>query len=187
MTREEFFDWAEAQDGRYEFDGFQPVAMTGGTNNHGIIADNIRFELKRRLRGGPCARIGPDGGGVATAGNKVRYPEATVSCSRIPGQEHLIPNPVVVFEVVSPSSVRTDQVLKLREYHAVPSIKRYVVIEQTGIALIVHSRQQEEPWTTAALLDGDVLVLSEIGIEIPVAEIYDGVVFDGQQDAEPTG
>jgi hypothetical protein len=35
MTQEEFLAWAEAQEERYEFDGFQPVAMTGGTNNHG--------------------------------------------------------------------------------------------------------------------------------------------------------
>ena len=42
MTQEEFFDWAERQDGRWWFDGFQPVGMVGGTNDHGTIADNIR-------------------------------------------------------------------------------------------------------------------------------------------------
>lgn len=187
MTREEFFLWAERQEKRHEFDGSRPIAMTGGTNEHGIIADNIRFELMSRLRGGPCRSMSSDGGGVATLGNRVRYPEATVTCSPVPGTERLIPDPVVVFEVVSPSSVRTDQVVKLREYHAVLSIKRYVLVEQDGIALTVHARTGTEPWATAPLVDGDTLALPEIGIEIPAAALYEGVALDeATAPSEPT-
>ena len=147
--------------------------------NHDMIANNIRFELTRKLRGGPCRPLGPNAG-VATTGNKVRYPEAVVTCSEIAGRDRLVPNPVIVFEVVSPSSVRTDQVIKLREYYAVPSVKRYVVVEQDGAALTVHARQQDEPWTTTPLVAGDVLALPEIGIELPVDALYDGVRFEGQ-------
>ena len=178
MTREEFFAWAEAQEGRFEFDGIQPVAMTGGSNRHGLIADNLRLELGLRLRGSRCRSMGSDGGGVATIGNRVRYPEAAVTCSPIPELERLVPEPVVVLEVVSPSSARIDQVLRLREYHAVPTITRYVLVEQGGAALTVHARQHDEPWTTAALIAGDVLALPEIGIEIPVDALYDGVRFE---------
>ncbi len=178
MTQEEFFVWAEGQEGRYEFDGTQPVAMTGGTNNHGLIAGNLYFQLKSRLRGGPCVPMLAAGGGVATIGSKVRYPKAVVTCSRVPGEERLIPNPVVVFEVVSPSSVRTDEVIKLLEYQAVLSIKRYVLIEQRKILVTVHSRQHDEPWNTTVLVEHDVLGLPEIGIEIPVADLYDGIVLD---------
>ncbi len=174
MTRQEFFDWAQAHDGRYEFDGCQPVAMVGGTNIHGIIAGNVFFELRLRLGGGPCMPMGTEGGGVATTDERVRYPDVSVTCSQIPSGERLLPNPVVVFEVVSPSSVRTDQGLKLREYHAVPTIKRYVLIEQTGIMVTVHSRQRAEPWTTTVLTDGDVLATPEIGIEVPIAAFYAG-------------
>lgn len=45
MTQEEFFDWAEAQEGRYEFDGFQPVALVGESGNHARIIRNINFQL----------------------------------------------------------------------------------------------------------------------------------------------
>ena len=108
----------------------------------------------------------------------MRYPEAVVTCSRIAGDERLVPDPVVVFEVVSPSSVRTDQVIKLPEYQAVLSIKRYVLIERREILVTVHSRQYDEPWSTTALVGGDVLGLPEIGIRVPVADLYDGVVLD---------
>ena len=50
MTREGFFAWAEVQDGQYESDGIGPVAAVGCTNNHGILAGNIRFESKPQLR-----------------------------------------------------------------------------------------------------------------------------------------
>ena len=178
MTQEEFFVWAEGQEGRYEFDGIQPVAMTGGTNNHGLIAGNLYFQLKSRLRGGPCVPMLPAGGGVATIGNKVRYPEAVVTCSRVPGEERLVPDPVVVFEIISPSSVRTDEVVKLLEYQTVLSIKRYVLIEQREILVTVHSRQYDEPWDATVLAESDVVHMPEIGIEVPVADLYDGIVFD---------
>ena len=183
MTQEEFFAWAERQDGRYWFDGLQPVAMVGGTMAHSLIADNIRAELKQRLRGGPCRSISPEGGGVRTVGNRIRYPEATVTCSPFSNSDRLTPNPVIVFEVISQSTRRVDEVFKLREYHAVPSIRRYVLAEQTGMALTVHSRQGDEPWSTVVIGEGDTLPLPEVGIELPVAAIYDGVMFDSEGEA----
>ena len=182
MTREAFLLWAESQDRRYEFDGFQPVAMTNGTNNHGTISNNLNVELTLLLRGSPCRSMPPEGGGVATMGSKVRSPEATVTCSKVRGQDRLIPNPVIVFEVISESTRRIDLIDKLREYHAVPSIKRYVVIEQTGVAVTVHSRQGDEPWATMPYGVGGILDLPEIGIQLPVDLLYRDVDFDQEQN-----
>jgi hypothetical protein len=55
-TQEQFFSWAASQEGRYEFDGFLPVAMTGGTVNHSRIVRNVLRGLDTRLRGGPASR-----------------------------------------------------------------------------------------------------------------------------------
>ena len=137
--------WAEAQDGRHEFDGLQPVPMGGGTNNHGRIACNLLVALHLGLRGSPCEAFGSDAGGVATTANKVRHPEATVTCSEAPGTTRLIPDPVVAFEVMSPSPAGIGRGVKLREYQAIPSIRRYVLIEQDSIAFTVHARHDAEP------------------------------------------
>jgi len=107
MTREEFFAWAQARDTRYEFDGYEPVAMTGGTANHSQITQNILVALRSRLHGGDCRPLGPDAG-VATVGDTVRYPDALVTCAKIRGDAQIIPGVVVVFEVLSPTSGRTD-------------------------------------------------------------------------------
>jgi Uma2 family endonuclease len=172
MTRDAFFVWAEAQPERYEFDGFQPVAMTGGDLRHSRLIRNISFQLVSRLAGKPCEPLGPDAG-VATVGDSVRYPDAVVTCSPFNDRDRLVPNPVVVFEVVSASSVRTDRVVKLREYQAVPSIRRYVIVEPDAVAVTVFARDHEgEAFRATGLAEDDVLPLPEIGIDLPVAAIY---------------
>ncbi len=87
-----------------------------------------------------------------------------------------MPGVVVVFEVLSPTSGRTDRIVKLREYRAVPSILRYVILEYTGIGLSVFERANgDEPWRATALTADDTLRMPEIGIEIPVTELYQEV------------
>lgn len=175
MTREQFFAWAESQGTRYEFDGFQPVAMTGGTANHNLIAQNLYFALRTRLRGSACRPMGPDAG-LATIGDAVRYPDALVTCTRPDGEARVVSGVVVVFEVLSPSSGRVDRIEKVREYAAVPSIRRYVILEHANVGLTVFERTQaQEMWRASTLMAGETLALPEIGIELPVSELYEDI------------
>jgi Uma2 family endonuclease len=173
MTRDEFFLWAEARDEPYEFDGFQPVAMTGGNLRHDLLTRNIARALDARLRGG-CRSFGPNAG-VRTIGDAVRYPDAVVTCSRFDQSAREVPDPVVVFEVLSPTSGHTDRIVKLLEYRAVPSIRRYIIVEYASAAVTVHARGAAgADWTTTALTADGILPLPEIGIEIPVADVFAG-------------
>ncbi len=175
MTREQFFQWAEAREGRWEFDGFQPVAMTGGTLDHSQIGASLLVALAVRLKGSGCGPLGSDAG-VATIDGAVRYPDALVTCAKAPGASRLAPGVVVVFEVVSPPSARVDRIDKLREYAAVPSILRYVILEQTSVGMSVFERRQgDAPWTATSLVEGETLRMPEIGIEVQVDEFYAGV------------
>ncbi len=179
-TQAQFFPWAEAQDTRYEFDGFQPVAMTGGNLDHSRVFGNLYTALKTRLRNGPCEPLGPDAG-IETVNKAVRYPDALVTCSKGDGKSRLVPGVVAVFEILSPNSGRVDRIVKVREYAAVPSIRRYVILESSSVGLMVMERQDPgEAWRTTVLAEGDVLRMPEIDIEIPVAEIYDGITFAGE-------
>ena len=175
MTREEFLDWAERQEERYEFDGREPVAMTGGSANHSNITLNIHGALRARLRGSACWTFGPDAG-VAVANGSIRYPDALVTCEAFPGQAKLIPGMVIVFEVVSPSSLHTDYIVKVREYQAVPSILRYVIAAQDSAGLaVLHRARAGDEWTATTLIAGETLAMPEIGIEVPVDEFYERV------------
>ena len=94
-----------------------------------------------------------------------------------------MPDPVVVFEVASPSSGQIDHAVKLREYRAVSSIRRYVIVDNTGPDITIHARTAGDlDWTSTALTEGEMLTLPEVGIEVPVDELFGGIAFDN-----PTG
>jgi Uma2 family endonuclease len=176
-TVEKFFAWAERQDGRYEFDGEQPVAMTGGTNRHATIISSLNVALGIRLRGTPCRQLGPEAG-LATIGNAIRYPDGLITCTKQVEETRIVEGAVIAFEGVSPTSVRTDHTLKVAEYAAVASMRRYVIIESAAPGLLVlHRHTGNDPWTAVALAAGDILKLPEVGIEVPVAELYEGLEF----------
>lgn len=178
-TLEQFLGWAGGQDGRYEFDGERPVAMTGGNARHSRITGNIHAALRSRLRGTACAHYGPDLG-VRTIGSKVRYPDALVTCVPFADTLQLAPDVQIIFEVLSPSSGQTDRIEKVREYAAIASMRRYVIVETRSPGLLVlHRRGADEPWTASALTADDTLLLPEIGAQIPVSELYEAVDFSG--------
>lgn len=184
-TQEQFFSWAERQDTRYEFDGFQPVAMTGGSNNASAIGVNLILALGNRLRGSGCRPLGPDAG-VETVDHAIRYPDALVTCSKFNGTDKSVPGVVVIFEVVgsTPDANRRDRITKVREYAAVSSIRRYVILESSGVGLTVMERSSpDQVWQTTVLTGEDILRMPEIDIEIPVAEIYEGIEFSDQDEA----
>jgi len=177
MTREAFFAWAEQQEARYEFDGFQPVPIGNVTVNHSLIANNIYRALHARLRGTGCSALGPKVG-ISTIGDTVRNPDALVTCSELTGSDYLVPGAIIVFEVLSTNSDRLDRIIKVREYGAVPNIRRYIIVESTSIGMTLLWRTEADHAFTAKIFtEADHLELPEVGISIPVAECYEGVEF----------
>src|SRR5574337_356136 len=102
-TLAEFLAWEEREPLRYEFDGFRPVAMTGGTLAHARIQRNLAFVITGRLRGKPCEFLGSDIK-VKTADDHVRYPDGFVVCSGGVNTSTIMTDPVIIFEVLSPST-----------------------------------------------------------------------------------
>ena len=111
MSRVAFLDWVEGQETRFEFDGAAPVAMVGGTVVHHRLQRRLMRLLGERLDGGPCEPFGPEAA-VATVGEGVRFPDAVVSCSRPAPKGRIVDGPVVVFEILSPSSAQVDRIVK---------------------------------------------------------------------------
>jgi Uma2 family endonuclease len=178
MTVDQFLVWEERQELRYEFDGLQPIAMTGGTAAHAAIQRNLIYALTRRLQDTPCQPYGSEL--KIRVADRIRYPEAFVVCTPVPPRTKVVTDPVVVFEVVSESSVTTDFVTKNAEYRATASVRRYVVLQQTKAAAAVFSRKGDD-WVTDLLAGEDaVLQMPEIGIDIPLSEIYRRVEFEAE-------
>ena len=181
MTPGEFLVWEERQDVKWEFNGFQPVAMTGGTAAHSTIQGNLITTLNVRLRGKRCRPYGPDL--KVEIGSKYRYPDAFVSCTPVGGASTIITNPVVVFEVLSESTAKTDRTTKLMEYRSLSSVQRYVMLEQDQALATVVTRAGTG-WTFEMLDAAGTLAMPEIDVEIPMAELYDGLDFTTPPEAQ---
>ena len=182
MTLAEFLAWEERQQLRHEFDGFGPVAMVGGTAGHAEIQRNLAVALGGRLRGKPCRFYGGDLK-FQVANGAVRYPDGMVVCSTVDRAATLVRDPVVVFEVLSPSTARVDRIAKAREYQATPSVRRYVMLEQDDVGATVYARSGEI-WTHEILVADAILSLPEIGVELPLAELYEGLAFEASPPSD---
>ena len=89
----------------------------------------------------------------------------------------------MIFEIISPSTARLDRTTKLLEYRSIPSVRRYVLLEQDAPALTIYTRT-EAGWIVDVLTGTSVLTLPEIAIELPIDELYLEVVFPPEEAGE---
>ncbi len=106
----------------------------------------------------------------------IRYPDAFIVCSPMKRGATIVTEPVGVFEVLSPSTATTDHIVKNQEYRDTPSIQRYVMLEQDQQAATVFTRAGDD-WVGHVMAGDVVLTMPEIGVEVPLAELYEGVAF----------
>ena len=156
--------------------------MTGGTTGHADIQANLAAALRTRLRGTPCRFYGSDLK-FQVADGHIRYPDGMVVCSPVDRTATIVYDPVIVFEVLSPSTTRHDRIVKAREYEATPSVQRYVMLEQDGVNAVVYARSGET-WTHEILVADPTLALPEIGVSLRLAELYEGIVFEAELDGD---
>jgi Uma2 family endonuclease len=182
LRLEDFLAWEARQELKYEFDGFRPVAMTGGTAAHSLIGRNLAISIGGRLIGQPCTFYGNDLK-ILVAGS-LRYPDGFVVCSPVPPRSTVVADPVVIFEVLSVTTASTDRITRNREYAATPSVRRYVMLEQDRIAATVFAREGAD-WVGRMLLEDATLALPEIGVELPLAELFEGVDFTASESLAP--
>jgi len=181
MSLDEFLAWDERQEGRWEYDGHGPVAMVDGTLRHSIIVGNLNAALRRRLQA-PC-RSYPETVRFRTSVGTARFPDMMVVCSRVRPDASEVTDPVIVFEVLSGSTSRTDRVAKVMEYQATASVQCYVILEQDEIAATV-LRRVGEVWDTKVRMGDAVLGLPEVGAELSLRELYAETEVEG--DPIPT-
>lgn len=170
---------------KHEYIGGVVYAMAGARNAHNTIKDNTHVAVALRLRGRRCRAHGSDTKVRIELPTQIRfyYPDVHVTCEHNPPSDSFQDKPVVIFEVLSRSTRRIDQGEKKDAYLAVPSLALYAMIEQESAAVIAFRRTADG--FSREVYDGlaAVLPLKEIGIDLPLAEIYEGVEFSPEQDA----
>lgn len=168
LTLHEFLAWERTQPVRYEFDGTQPVAVTRGTIAADRVARRLLRALDRRLKP-PCEAFGVTVK-VLTPTGRVRYPDVKVAHGEFdPASDHV--EPVVVFEVLSPTTEMTDRRVKSAEYVSMPSVMAYLLLAQDRPAATVLRRSSD--WRPDDIEGPNTMLdLPEIGIAFRLAELH---------------
>jgi Uma2 family endonuclease len=183
MTADEFLVWNLSQEDKYELVDGVPVPLhepmvgqAGATEKHDVIVVNLIATLRNKLRGGPCRPTTSDQA-VRTMAHKVRRPDVTIECAPRQSTALEVREPVVVFEVLSPSNRPSQIVRKLEEYRHHPAIRYIVLIEQATVSVTQLSRDVLGAWGETTLTDmTDTLHLDPPGVVLPLVEIYEDVV-----------
>jgi Uma2 family endonuclease len=175
MSLDEFLAWEREQPERYEYAGGVVTMMTGGSAAHVTIALNLAMALRQALRGTGRRPFGSDMKVIAN--ETARYPDVSVTCHPVGDRDDNISHPVLVIEVISPSTEREDRGRKKFDYFATPSIQQYAIIEQDARRVDLYTRSGDR-WTDE-IVEGDAaLTLSSIGVEITLDAIYEDTELD---------
>ena len=179
MDKATFLRWASHQEGRYELVEGNPVLQETATRDHGSIAKNIERALDARLdldlwnvrRGDLSVAIGEE----------TRVPDVMVEPAGLDGKANISDSPVLIVEVLSPSSVYTDLNAKPPLYFQIDLLEAYIVASQDVPYLWVWQRSRDAARVFPDKPDeiddpGQSLVLTHLGITIPLAEIYRGIL-----------
>ena len=186
-TEEEYLRWEEDAPVKSEFSRGEIRAVSGGTDDHAAIAFNISGALSAALRGRDCRGMSSDMK-VRTPRGTFRYPDVTVVCG--PRQYHkrskaVITNPLVVVEVLSDSTGATDRTEKLLEYQLIDSLQSYLLVGQNEARIEQYARLDNGHWdyhTTEGI--GGNLTIPALDVTLSLADIYEGIEFVSEEDAE---
>ena len=161
-----------AHEGKLEFYDGEVYAMAGGTPAHAALSANVVSALNAALRGCPCVTMSSDVR-IALLDDSACYPDAAVVCGdavfRTP---HTLANPLVVAEVLSPTTATWDRTGKLERYCALPSLRYVLLVAHDAWHVTLYARQADGTWTWSTARAGEDLVLGALEVTLAVDELY---------------
>ena len=173
MTVDQYFAWAQGRPGRFELVDGAVHEMSPESAGHAKTKAAVYVALLTaiRRRGIPC-HVLPDGLTVRIDETTAYEPDAIVYCGEELDPSAIeIRNPVIVAEVLSPTTRHIDLSVKLVGYLRVPSISHYLIVDPAQPLIIHHARQADDTFLTRAVREGTIS-LDPPGIEISIAEVY---------------
>jgi Uma2 family endonuclease len=176
MTLAEFLRWEDGTDTRWELIDGVPVAMAPPAVAHGMLAFRLGERIGEALRSQrPC--YGQTEAGIARSDREDTYyiADLAISCTPAERGQQLMRDPVLIVEVLSPSTVVEDRQEKIPAYRLIPSVQEILALDSTrAVAEIV--RREGERWITEIILGRNgALTLASIGLTVAMADLYDGI------------
>ncbi len=184
LTPQEYLNWEQHQECRYEYVNGEVFAMTGGTIPHGTIALNLATALKSHLRGSSCRVFNSDIKVGITGKGPFHYPDLSVSCDeRDRTAMEFIEQPCLIVEVLSPSTEAYDRGGKFAHYRNIRTLQEYVLIDAERTSVECFRLNAAGKWELTHYLAGEEVELTSVTFCCPIALLYEDV----QCQARPDG
>jgi len=178
MSVEEYLDFTETCEEWYEYIDGELYLMTPPIFRHNVISSNIVFNLRLLMAGKSCQALGM-GQGILVGETKILIPDVSVVCGDpvLEYDTRLLLNPVLVGEVLSPTTASMDRGAKRDYYFDVPTIAIYLFVDPQRPTVELHTRD-DAGWRieTYASIDDD-LPLEALNCSLPLRDIYRNVDF----------
>ena len=167
-----------------EFVDGEIYAMAGACDRHHRIALNLITRLDEHLGESECEAFIVDMK-LKVNESTFYYPDVFVACDDKPESAYYRSSPVLIIEVVSPSTRQIDRREKLHAYQQIPSVQEYMIVEQDKVHVELHRRQPNGNWITYFYNESerdDVIEFQSVGLETNIDEIYRRVNFQAGPD-----
>lgn len=175
LSLDDFIAWENAQADKHEFYRGEVFAMVGARRSHGCVITNLSAELRAALKGSPC-RVFSEGMKVQIADDTVLYPDVFVTCDAADLRtEQIFRAPMLVIEVLSPSTQVYDRTRKFTLYRRLPSLREYLLVDPDTRDVQAFRRNDNNEWVLHDLSEAAELDLPCLAARFPMAEVFDGV------------
>jgi Uma2 family endonuclease len=178
-TEQEYIDFERASTCKHEYFDGQIYAMTGASRNHNLIAGNTLAMLHSQLRRKPCEIFPSDMRVKVVRTGLYTYPDLVVICGKpefTDDQLDTIINPLVLIEILSPSTERYDRGMKSQHYRTIETLQDYLLIAQDQHHVEHYARQDTGLWLLEEALGvGSTLTIRSIGCTLALGDIYEKV------------
>ena len=129
MTLDEFLAWDDGTDRRYELCGGVVTAMAPPMPRHGLLAAALSGEIRSALRARPPCRVFSEAGVALPDRNDTFYvADLAVICEPLRAEDRLIRNPVLIVEILSPSTAAIDRQIKVPDYRRIPTVTEILLV-----------------------------------------------------------
>lgn len=189
LTIEEYLAFEEQSPIRHEYVDGQIYAMSGASKNHARLSGNIASRLHLFLEGKSCESYQTEVK-VKASYSRYYYPDVVVTCEATaedPEDPYLIVQPVLLVEVLSPTTKRTDKVEKFNAYQHIPGLLEYVIVAQDQMRVeIYRHRKAGDVWQGEVFTEPtEQPTFESIGLSLTLADIYRRVTFSANAEGEP--
>ena len=178
MSMSEYIAWEPLQTEKHEYCDGHVYSQAGGSRKHSLVGANLLGEVRAILKGRSCQAHGSDMRIHVRATGYQAYPDLSVACPPVEGDsDQEISNPVLIAEVLSPSTQDFDRGTKFGHYRTIDSLREYLVLWQDMAKIEQHTKTPEGFWLLREItgMEQSVCLDSLRGAVIKLADIYDKI------------